>query len=231
MCTSEISDGQMRKVCEVLRDNGVSGDVLQKDLLENGVLAELARTVGRNTSCVQADMVEGDTSPDATFPILVNDEDTFGELVERFNCGRGYHGAVSGGLCRLGIYDVGASSLFRRKSRRQVGRLVSFGHCKTSDQVKRELLKMGLRPATARELLVFGATYPDFNRRPRVFALGTVGEYRFGRIRSPEVLLFWGVGDCHFLSSTSYPTEHRKNDQFLAFPIGWPVRLLAKLIP
>ena len=46
-----------------------------------------------------------------------------------------------------------------------------------SDEVLKKLEKLGLRPATLPELLAFGATYPNKQRKFPIVALGSVWRY------------------------------------------------------
>lgn len=51
--------------------------------------------------------------------------------------------------------------------------LIHFNRTISSDEVERELDKMGLRPATIEELLAFGATFPETQRKSSIVALGS----------------------------------------------------------
>ena len=58
--------------------------------------------------------------------------------------------------------------------------LVHFDRVMGSDDVIRELDKMGLRPAAIEELLAFGAKYPDVQREFPIVALKSVWRSAFG---------------------------------------------------
>lgn len=55
--------------------------------------------------------------------------------------------------------------------------LVHFNKVLTSEEVLKELDKMGYRPAELHELLSFGEKYPDIQRQFTVFALGSLWRY------------------------------------------------------
>jgi hypothetical protein len=60
--------------------------------------------------------------------------------------------------------------------------LIHFNRNISSDDVERELDKMGLRSATIEELLAFGATFPETQRKFSIIALGSVARidgYRY----------------------------------------------------
>jgi len=78
-----------------------------------------------------------------------------------------------------------------------------YGKYIETDEVIRELNKNGLRPATLKELLVFGEKYPDFQRDFSIIALGSVwnipGGYRGcacldGDVSERSLSLCW-IGD------------------------------------
>ncbi len=96
--------------------------------------------------------------------------------------------------------------------RELTAQLVHFNRVISSDDVEKELSKKGLRPATIEELLAFGATFPEVQRRFPIIALGSVAEVRgrrsvsaLGGDRSGRNLyLYWRVSDwlglCRFLA-------------------------------
>jgi len=55
-----------------------------------------------------------------------------------------------------------------------ISQLVHFNRNISSDDAEKELDKKGLRPATLAELLAFGKTYPEVQRKFPVVALGSV---------------------------------------------------------
>ena len=57
-----------------------------------------------------------------------------------------------------------------------IPQLVHFNRNISSDDAEKELDKKGLRPATLAELLAFGKTYPEVQRKFPVVALGSVAE-------------------------------------------------------
>ncbi len=59
--------------------------------------------------------------------------------------------------------------------------LVHLNRAVSSDEVLRELEKLGLRPATLPELLAFGAAYKEEQRKYPIVALGSVWLGGFGR--------------------------------------------------
>lgn len=59
--------------------------------------------------------------------------------------------------------------------------LVHFNREISTDDALHELDKMGMRPAELRELLAFGQTYPDIQRKFPVIALGSFWQYRHSR--------------------------------------------------
>lgn len=69
--------------------------------------------------------------------------------------------------------------------------LVHLNRYAESDEVLRELDKMGLRPATLPELLAFGAAYPNKRREFPIAALGSVG--------AEQVAYFYKNADGHGL--------------------------------
>lgn len=69
--------------------------------------------------------------------------------------------------------------------------LVRFNKVLTSEEVLKELDKLGYRPAELHELLAFGEKYSDIQRQFPVIALGSVWQYWGGRY----VPCLYGVGD------------------------------------
>ncbi|MEK9208834.1 MAG: hypothetical protein AAB910_02025 [Patescibacteria group bacterium] len=81
--------------------------------------------------------------------------------------------------------------------------LLHFGRSVTSEQVRAEMERLGLRPADVRELLSLGAQEPNLQRDFSIIALGAVAEvsddrsvaylYRGGHVRFLN--LYWfGLG-------------------------------------
>lgn len=58
--------------------------------------------------------------------------------------------------------------------------LVQFKPHARSDEILRELDRLGMRPATLPELLALGATYPEKQREFWIVALGSVGRDKYG---------------------------------------------------
>ncbi len=54
--------------------------------------------------------------------------------------------------------------------------LIHLNRVIATDEVKKEIDKMGMRPATMEELLAFGATFPEVQRRFPIIALGSVSQ-------------------------------------------------------
>src|SRR5258706_720221 len=82
--------------------------------------------------------------------------------------------------------------------------LVNFNRDINSEDVVKELDRQGLRPATLKELLALGASYPDLQRKDLIVALGSTWRDSGGRVRVPclgggesnrDLRLFWWDGD------------------------------------
>ena len=90
--------------------------------------------------------------------------------------------------------------------------LIHFNRVMNSNQVEQELDKMGLRPGTIEELLAFGATFPETQRKFPILALGSVAEISGGRVvayldgggSERRLRLYWPDNDwsvvCRFLA-------------------------------
>jgi hypothetical protein len=84
-------------------------------------------------------------------------------------------------LVKAGGYDWANSDITsrnfptKRKGRAEVVvELIHFNRYISTDEVLRELDRMGFRPAKLHELLAFGEKYPEAQRRFSVVALGSV---------------------------------------------------------
>lgn len=94
----------------------------------------------------------------------------------------------------------------------RTAQLIHFNRIISTDDTEKELDKMGLRSGTIEELLAFGATFPEMQRRFSIIALGSVAGIRgnrnvafLGRDGSERDLdLRWPVSgwheDCRFLA-------------------------------
>lgn len=93
----------------------------------------------------------------------------------------------------------------------RIAQLIHFNRVISLGVAEKELDKMGLRPGKIEELLAFGATFPEVQRRFPINALGSVTEVDgdrymscLGRLGSQRVLdLGWGGGwseVCRFLA-------------------------------
>src|SRR5258706_2548056 len=65
--------------------------------------------------------------------------------------------------------------------------LVSFNRDINSEDVVKELDRQGLRPATLKELLALGASYPDLQRKDLIVALGSTWRDSGGDVRVPDL--------------------------------------------
>lgn len=63
--------------------------------------------------------------------------------------------------------------------------LVNFDHDISSEDAVKELDRQGLRPATLKELLALGSTYPDLQRKDLIVALGSTWRGSDGRVSVP----------------------------------------------
>lgn len=63
--------------------------------------------------------------------------------------------------------------------------LVNFDRDISSEDAVKELDRQGLRPATLKELLALGATYPDLQRKDLIVALGSTWRGSVGYVRVP----------------------------------------------
>ena len=75
--------------------------------------------------------------------------------------------------------------------------LVHFNKVLTSEEVLKELDKMGYRPAELHELLTFGEKYPDIQRQFPVFALGSLLRLWDDDRHVPCLLRFGGGRDLY----------------------------------
>jgi hypothetical protein len=82
--------------------------------------------------------------------------------------------------------------------------LVNFDRDISSENAVKELDRQGLRPATLKELLALGATYPDLQRKDLIVALGSTWRPSDGDVSVPDLdgdgslrslhLGWWGGG-------------------------------------
>lgn len=105
-------------------------------------------------------------------------------------------------MVRAGDYDYQNSDITERnfpseeKGTRELElHLVHFNRVMSSDDVKRELAKLGLRPATLKELLAFGALYKEEQRKYPIVALGSVWQYWDGNRDVPYLVGYSGYRD------------------------------------
>lgn len=91
--------------------------------------------------------------------------------------------------------------------------LVHFGKFMSSEAVLVELDKMGLRPATLPELLAFGATHSEEQRKYPVVALGSVWQSPSGYRGVPAL---WVDGSGRYLGLSWFEYDWYEYDRFLA---------------
>lgn len=159
----------VEKIIAVLRERGITDEDIHAMVKEEG--KELVDKI--------ADAIAGAVKQiRRTYAILVD----FGMSIEE--------------LLKLGKYDWSNSDItsehFPTKHVGKVETKVEFLHFDrniSSDEVLKEMDKMGYRPAEAHELLAFGEKYPDVQREFPIAALGSVWRLLGGR-RS-VVCLYW----------------------------------------
>ena len=98
-------------------------------------------------------------------------------------------------MVKLGKYDWTNSDItsehfpVTRQGKSEVEvELVHFDRVMSSNDVLRELDKQGYRPADLRELLDFGAAYPEEQRKYPIAALGSVWQLPNGRRRVADLV-------------------------------------------
>ena len=91
-------------------------------------------------------------------------------------------------LIRVGEYNWSNSDITEKNFRSEENgtqsvelRLVHFNRVISSEDALKELDRMGLRPATLKELLTFGSTYKEEQRKHPIVALGSVSQHWHGR--------------------------------------------------
>lgn len=114
-------------------------------------------------------MAEAARKPHDTFPVTVNYDLSLEE-------------AINAGNYQAVHTDISARNFpSTRKGQAELDIvLVRFEHRMKSEDVVQELEKEGLRPADLPEFLVFGAKYPDVQRKFSVAGLGSVWQDRKG---------------------------------------------------
>lgn len=104
-------------------------------------------------------------------------------------------------------------SLCGEGARKYVVELINFNRVLFSNEVEKELKTRGLRPAKIEELLAFGVTYPEEQRKFPIVALGSVASVRGG----DRVAALAGPGaSSRYLSLYWYAYDWHGDFRFLA---------------
>ena len=123
-------------------------------------------------------------------------------------------------LIRVGEYNWSNSDITEKNFRSEENgtqsvelRLVHFNRVISSEDALKELDRMGLRPATLKELLTFGSTYKEEQRKHPIVALGSVSRDWRGRWFVADLLEV--AGDRH-LNLDGLESDWRERCRFAA---------------
>ncbi len=175
--STSISARQSAKIIDTLEEKGVTGELVQTDLL-NGRLADLAEA-----------MVAGILPPDReTFRKLLGLVAVAYQLIVDYTkslatiIAEGKYDWVNENITEANFPNSASGTVS------VIAEIVHFNRAISSHSAVAELAKMGLRPATIWELLAFGAKYPDIQRSFWIVALGSSckvdGKYYVGKLLS-----------------------------------------------
>ena len=123
-------------------------------------------------------------------------------------------------LVKAGEYNWSNSDITEKNFRSEENgtqsvelRLVHFNRVISSEDALKELDRMGLRPATLKELLTFGSTYKEEQRKHPIVALGSVSRDWRGRRFVADLLEV--AGDRH-LNLDGLESDWREHCRFAA---------------
>ena len=175
---SQISVHQEHELLVKLGAAGLTGQLAQKVIESRG-----------NT--LAKDIVALIRGPQPAFPSYAVHVD-YGQTVEQF--------------IRDGRYDWVNSDITSRnfpsseRGNAQIGVfLLNFDHNISSEDAIREMGAQGLRPATLKELLGLGATYPNLQRENPIVALGSTWRYPDGRVGVPDLFRVGSSRNLHLI--------------------------------
>lgn len=158
----EATLAQASHLLTMIKQKGVPAEQLQ-DLFESGLLADL---LDANVDEVKRDefrKVLGLTPVEMQMLVPVG-YDTLEQMIAA-----GYYDKVDSDITPERFPLSGESE----SKRNLVAELIHLNRVVRSKKVVTELDKMGLRPGKIEELLAFGATFPDLQRKFPIVALGS----------------------------------------------------------
>jgi len=158
--STSISARQSAKIVDTLEEKGITGEIVQDELIGKGRLADLAEAVVRGTIPDREAFRKLLGLLPVIFHLIVNYTMSLADMI------------------KVGGYDWVNENIIEVNFPRNENRgkfkvdaeLIHFGRNISSDSAVAEMDKMGYRPATIEELLSFGVTNPEIQRQFPVVA-------------------------------------------------------------
>jgi hypothetical protein len=170
---TSISFPQVAKLHNTLVEKGVTPKLLQDCLLGDGIMSDIAEAMVAETLPSRDEFRKVLGLGPIALKIVIDYSMTLADMIEA-----GRYDWKSDNITEKHFPH---SEMGKVRWQRDV-QLIHFNRIISSDDVEKELDKMGLRPGMIEELLAFGATFPETQRKFPVVALGSVAETDGGRL-------------------------------------------------
>lgn len=178
--SNEITARQVKKILEMFFQLGVTSEDLQ-EMFSSGLFPDLCRAAVQGTLSSREKFQELLYVSDKKFKFLVHYDETVSTILGHYDTSR----------LEANMFDPGEG----KGSKEMSAKLILSNTKKTLNRMagKEYLDRMGLRPATLKELLFFGLEYPDVIKRFDVVGLGSeptidmakyLGRYVFPYVKS-----------------------------------------------
>lgn len=183
-----MTSGQMRTILELAEQKGVVPDHMTR-VLASGILADIfdEQADFTNREAVRNALNLGSVDPHIT----VN----YGMTLKQMIVAGQYDWANKD--ITAARFPINGGGMVE-----SAAQLIHFNYDISSDGATIELDRMGLRPGRIEELLVFGATFPEMQRKFPIVALGSSCEidgiryvaFLGGRVSGRDLDLYWWIG-------------------------------------
>ena len=162
---TSISFPQMGKVHDTLVEKGATSEIVQNHLIGKGILADVVEATVSGTLPVREKPRELLGLGPLVLKIVMDYTMNFADMIKA-----GEYNWTNDNITEKRFKVVGEG----KKS--VVVELIHFNRVMDSDKVEKKFEKAGLRAGTIEELLAFGATFSETQRRFPIVALGSVAE-------------------------------------------------------
>jgi hypothetical protein len=206
--STSISARQIGKVLDTIEEKGVTGELVQNELLGKGRLADLAEAIVRGTVPDRETLRKLLGLLAVAFRFIVDYTLSLSDMIKA-----GKYDWVNGNITDANFPRTKGKGLAVGQSAETIdAELIHFNRDISSDSAVAEMDKMGYRPATIEELLAFGASNPDIQKQFPIVALGSSCVVHGSR----RVVYLHGDGSERALDLSWWDDDWRGDYQFLA---------------